>query len=86
MTRPVNALMLMRYDNLDRNTSDRGGSEQALNYFETIMHLNPLPPSAAALAMENELADFSAEVGQETEVTLSPASPASSSSWYPRVA
>ncbi|PHJ21978.1 transmembrane protein [Cystoisospora suis] len=75
VTRPVNALMVMRYDNLDGKASyDRGVGpgwrgpgdvyppRRTLNYFEIIMHLNPLPPSAAAaLAMESELGDFSAE-------------------------
>ncbi|EPR57006.1 putative transmembrane protein [Toxoplasma gondii GAB2-2007-GAL-DOM2] len=56
-TRPVNALMLMRYDSL--NNEIRNG--QPFNYFEMIMHLNPLPAASAALALEGDVGDFSAE-------------------------
>ncbi|PFH36616.1 hypothetical protein BESB_048080 [Besnoitia besnoiti] len=57
VTRPVNALMLMRYDSLNNETRN----DQPLNYFEIIMRLNPFPAGAAALALEGELGDFSSE-------------------------
>lgn len=57
LTRPVNALMVMRYDSL--NNEIRNG--QPFNYFEMVMHLNPLPAAAAALALEGDVGDFSAE-------------------------